>query len=297
LTEQHLDFTIVIPTHDRPAQLRKCLGALASLKDPDGGFEVIVVDDGSATGLDKVADPFRDRLNLTLHVQANAGPGAARNAGASLAKGEYLAFTDDDCAPMADWLTALKYRFESTPDAMVGGQTINALSGNLCSEASQLLVSYLYTHYNARDGGPQFFTSNNFAMLRRLFDEVGGFDTSFVGAAGEDREYCDRWRHLGHPMVYAPEAQVSHYHAMTLRKFWRQHLYYGRGAFRFHKIRSERKQEPIRVEPMSFYLNLLCYPLFNSAFYRSPFLALLIVLSQVANTAGFFLEKRHGARK
>jgi len=292
LTEQHLDFSIVIPTHDRPAQLRKCLEALAGLEDPGEGFEVIVVDDGSPTGLDEVAGPFGDRLNLTLHVQANAGPGAARNAGASLAKGEYLAFTDDDCAPMADWLTALKRRLESTPDAMVGGETINALSENLCSEASQLLISYLYTHYNASDGGPQFFTSNNFAMSRRLFDEVGGFETSFSRAAGEDREFCDRWRHLGHRMVYAPEAHVSHFHAMSLVKFWRQHLNYGRGAFRFHKMRSERKREPIRVEPMSFYLKLLGYPLFNSAFYRAPFLASLIVLSQVANTAGFFLEKR-----
>jgi GT2 family glycosyltransferase len=289
---QDIEFTIVIPTHNRPAALHQCLEALGGLDDPGAGFEVIVVDDGSPTGLDAVVDPYRDRLNLTLRVQANAGPGAARNLGASLAKGEYLAFTDDDCAPKADWLAALKRHFASRPDAMIGGETINALTGNLCSEASQLLVSYLYTHYNASDGGPQFFTSNNFAMSRRLFEEVGGFNADFERAAGEDREFCDRWRHLGHPMVYAPEAQVLHFHAMSVGQFWRQHLNYGRGAYRFHKMRAARKREPIRVEPMSFYFKLLVHPLFNSAFYRAPFLALLIVLSQVANTAGFFLEKR-----
>jgi glycosyltransferase involved in cell wall biosynthesis len=42
----------------------------------------------------------------------------------------------------------------------------------------------------------QFYTSNNMAMDRDIFDTVGGFDSNFPGLFGEDREFCDRWRFL-----------------------------------------------------------------------------------------------------
>ena len=65
---------------------------------------MIVVDDGGPTPLDPVVAPFRTQVSLTLIRQRNAGPSAARNAGAERASGEYLAFTDDDsCWILAGW--------------------------------------------------------------------------------------------------------------------------------------------------------------------------------------------------
>src|SRR5215472_12300918 len=50
---------------------------------------------------------------------------------------------------------------------------------------------------------------------------------------------------------------VGHASGLTFGSFWRQQFYYGRGAFAFHKIRAQRKQNGITLERPSFYLNLL----------------------------------------
>jgi hypothetical protein len=65
------------------------------------------------------------------------------------AKGQFLAFTDDDCRPAADWLQALAQRFATAPDHAVGGRTVNALTNNPYTTASQLIVDFVYAYYNA----------------------------------------------------------------------------------------------------------------------------------------------------
>lgn len=284
-------FSIVIPTYNRPERLQRCLQAISRLDYPRQKFELILVDDGSETPLDSVVAPFQDQFNLTLIRQVNAGPAAARNTGAKHAKGEFLAFTDDDCTPTPNWLTALETCFTAAPDSLVGGRTLNALPNNLYSTASQLLIDYLYAYYNRTVGQATFFASNNFAMPTQRFRTIGGFNTSFPLAAGEDREFCDRWLQYRYPMTYAPEVQISHAHHLTWRSFWRQHFNYGRGAFCFHQIRAQRIQTQIKVEPVTFYFNLLAYPFRQSHSQSALLLTLLLFLSQVANAAGFFRER------
>jgi GT2 family glycosyltransferase len=125
------------------------------------------------------------------------------------------------------------------------------------------------------------------------FLAVGGFDSSFPSAAGEDREFCDRWQGRGYRMIYAPQAIVYHHHHLTLRAFWRQHVRYGRAAYRFHALRASRNREPIRVEPLSFYWNLLRYPFQVSRRQWAMQLAALLTLSQVANATGFLWARAH----
>jgi GT2 family glycosyltransferase len=281
-------FSIVIPTYNRPQALSLCLQALSNLNYPRDRFEVIVVDDGSAETLQPIIRPFLESLSLRLLRQENSGPAKARNAGAAVARGEFIAFTDDDCAPAVHWLTVLAQRLRETPNALVGGKTVNSLATNLYASAHQTLIDYLYLHYNKNPRHAKFFTSNNMALSRMQFQQVGCFDTTFPLAAGEDREFCDRWLHQGHEMCYAADAVVYHAHAMTLCGFWRQHFNYGQGAFLFHHLRSQRGIGQIKVESPSFYLNLLLYPL------RQPIvgnqrvlMTLLFCLSQCANTVGF----------
>ena len=230
--------SIVIPTHRRPAQLAACLTSLGTLDYPRDRFEVIVVDDGGNMSPDSVA-PFRPRLDVTLLNQAHSGPAAARNHGARRAKGELVAFTDDDCVVDPRWVRALAARFDGSGNA-IGGRTLNALPHNVYSTASQILIDYLYGYYNPVAEDAVFFASNNLAVSRREFLAIGGFDESFGRAAGEDRELCDRWRGLGHGMIYAADALVHHGHELTLRRFCRQHFNYGRAAVHFHRARTRR---------------------------------------------------------
>ena len=297
LTQKLPFFSVIVPTYNRPDKLRNCLNALTKLEYPIDRFEVVIVDDGSSESVEPVADLFRQRFSLFLDKQPNAGPAAARNRGASHSKGEYLVYTDDDCTPDSKWLLAFAKRFASFPDHLIGGLMINLISENVYSEASQQLISYLYDYYNGGLGRNPFFASSNLALPARLFHEVGGFNTNFPLAAGEDREFCDRWLFHGHQMTYAPEAVAFHSHALTFRRFCRQHYNYGRGAFRFHQIHAQRNAKHIELEPFSFYYNLLRYPFSKAKTIPAMMLALLMVLSQAANAAGFFFEKLSPSRE
>ena len=283
-------FSIIIPTYNRLERLANCLGAIALLDYPQDRFEVIVVDDGSDTPLDSVIEPFKNQIDVKLLRQENAGPAAARNAGAMVAKGEYLAFTDDDCQPTSDWLTQFANGFMDAPQAMFGGKTVNALDNNLFSAASQKLIDYLYEYYNPAKGKDAFFASNNIAMPVGNFRALNGFDVSFPLAAAEDRDFCDR-SNQQYPMLYMPEAKVNHYHNLNLATFWKQHFGYGRGAFCFHQLRSKRAAKELEVEPLSFYFDLLAYPFERTSQQPKMIISGLFFLSQVANVAGFFWER------
>jgi GT2 family glycosyltransferase len=282
-------FSVVVPTYDRPRPLAECLVALAGLDYPRDRLEVVVADDGSPEPPEGVVAGFSDRLDLRLLRLPHGGPARARNAGAEAARGEYLAFTDDDCAPAADWLSRLADRFAKAPGHAIGGRTLNRLDRNPYATASQVLIDYLYSYFTPRRG--LFFTSNNLAVPASLFRAVGGFDETFPLAAGEDREFCARWSHLGHPLLYAHEAIVHHAHTLDFRRFWHQHFNYGRGAWYFRRQVARRERDPVRLEPLTFYTELLLYPIKRSGCRRSLRLALLLAISQLANALGFFFER------
>ena len=291
MEEKQPFFSIIIPTYGRPSQLAACLQSITRLHYPGHSFEVIVVDDDSKMPPEAVVASFQDQLNVTLLKQIHSGPAAARNTGAARAKGEFLTFIDDDCAPASNWLQTLAARFAKSPNSAIGGRTINALPNNLYSTASQMLIDYLYTYYNADHNQGRFFTSNNLAMPIVKFNMLGGFDTGIPRAGGEDRDLCDRWLHHGYQMIYAPEVLVYHAHALTLDTFWRQHFNYGRGAFYFHQAHARRGQERIKVEPLPFYLNLLRYPFSQARGLQALLLAVLLGVSQMANAIGFLWER------
>ena len=284
--------SVIIPTYERAGQLSVCLEAVAAQDYARECFEVLVVDDGSVSfpvdGLEK----FGDQLNLRLLKQRHAGPAAARNYGAINAKGAFLAFTDDDCAPDRGWLRNLATRFTSFPDCVLGGRTINELVDNPYSIVSQLLVDYLYTRWNADRA--TFFASNNLGLPAKLFHAVGGFDVGWTRAAGEDRDLCDRLLARGCQFLYVPDALVRHAHPLRLRTFFQQHFNYGRGAYRLHQRRARREARDIRVEPLAFYLTMLGYPFYRTQYQKAVSLAVLMGIAQLANAIGFWWERSNG---
>ena len=184
-------FSVIVPTHSRSSALERCLRALSSLEYPRPAYEVIVVDDGSEPVHGRVVEILCRDAGVSLLRQTNAGPAAARNAGAAVANGRYLAFIDDDCEAAADWLTRLATSGALATEAAVGGQTVNATPDNLYSSANQALIDYLYRYYG--DGASdsergRFFATNNFAVPRETFSALGGFDESaaarLTGPAG-----------------------------------------------------------------------------------------------------------------
>jgi GT2 family glycosyltransferase len=277
--------SVVVPTADRPAQLAGCLGALGRLDHPR--YEVLVIDDGGAADLAALCAAAGARLVR----RERGGPGAARNTGAQAADGDVLAFTDDDCRPDAGWLRELLAA--ASGGAAVGGRTVNALTGNPYAAASQHVQDLVYAHYNRDPDDARFLASNNLAVPRADFLALGGFDADAFPFASEDRDLCDRWRASGRTLRYAERALVRHAHDLDLRSFLGQHVAYGRGAARYHAARATRGTGRLRDET-SFHLDAA---LWQRTFGLRPVrratqMAALLALWQVANAAGYGLERR-----
>jgi GT2 family glycosyltransferase len=280
-------FSIVIPTYNRPAPLWQCLAALRRQEYPADRVEVIVVDDGSTCAVDAVVDAFPQ---VRLIRQANAGPAAARNTGARAATHAFLAFTDDDCAPRPHWLSEMAASLRADPTVLVGGCVHNALPSNACATASQLILDVVNDHFNRDHQRASFFPSDNMAMSRQQFLELGGFDESF--RCSEDRDLCDRWTMRGWRLVFNPAAGVDHAHEMGLLGFWRQHFGYGRGAWQFHRARARRGSGPFTVEG-GFYSRCFREPFRRLPLRRALPVASLMFLWQFANTAGLCRQALH----
>lgn len=245
--------------------------------------------------MEPIIASFRGSMDVRFLSQSNAGPGAARNFGASIARGEFLAFTDDDCAPDPTWLAQFAPRLLAEPACGYGGRTVNSLGQNRFASASQLLIDYLYDYFNGPDGRVPLYASNNLVLPRSAFRSLEGFNATFWGAGGEDRELCDRWVRAGYELRYEPGAVVYHAHDLDLRGFVRQHFNYGRAALRFHKVRHRQGGGRFNLEPLAFYHDLVLYPFARRTEGRLA-MAALLVLAQAANAAGFLHERVRDGR-
>jgi glycosyltransferase involved in cell wall biosynthesis len=292
MTRNGPDYSIIIPTYQRRGQLTRCLAAIEKLEFPRERFELLVVDDGSPAPPDDVVRALDGSVHSRLVRARHRGPAAARNTGARLARGRYLVFTDDDCAPHRDWLSAIdRWISTSATPLILGGHTVNVLADDVYAIASQGIVDFLYEYYGRRPAERGFFTTNNLAVPRAEFMAMGGFDEGFRLAAAEDRDLCERWRRAGRDLQFAPDVVVDHAHALTFARFNRQHFNYGRGAFDLHRSRARRGQGALTIEPVRFYSELITYPLRQSGGWRGVELATLHFWSQVAYAAGYFFER------
>lgn len=281
--------SVVIPTRNRPQAVESCLHALAAQTLPWGSFEVIVVDDGSEVPLS--LDPSRWAANFDLKLlrQQNTGPAGARNRGVAEARGEFLAFTDDDCLPTPTWLEKLVAALREHPEALVGGSTFNGLKSDILAETSQFILEMVYEYFNSDPRNAYFFASNNIAVMRDNYISSGGFDAEFDSPAAEDREFCDRWRILPKPLIWNQSAIVEHRHAQNIFEFFRLYFNYGQGAYLYNAKRKARRSGTM-AEDMNFHRRL---PML--AFKKTSHYALLprvkilssLVLWHLANASGF----------
>jgi GT2 family glycosyltransferase len=215
--------------------LAECLESIARSDYPRDLLDVVIVDDGDADDSRPASAVLgvRDRLDVSLRQTSGRGPAAARNFGASEARGTILLFTDDDCRVDSRWLRSLSESIRNAPTTAAGGRILNRLGDNRWSTASQRVIDLVYAYYNADPGQATFLASNNLAVHADAFSELGGFDERFRTA--EDRDFCRRWLAAGHELIYVPSAVVEHAHRLTGQDFVLQQFAYGRGAFHFHR--------------------------------------------------------------
>jgi glycosyltransferase involved in cell wall biosynthesis len=266
--------SVVVPTRGRPAALLDCVNALRGQEHPDGGFEIVIVDDGD--GVPALTEEVR------VVAGEGTGPAAARNRGIDAARGEIIAFTDDDCRPSSRWLRELDAELRRGRAAGVAGSTVNGVAQDVFAAASQLVLDATHEHFS-RGGEPRFAASCNLAVLAADIRALGGFDRSFRYA--EDRDLCARWLASGRRLAWAPGAKVVHCRDMNLARFLRQHFAYGRGAYAVHR----RAGSGILPRPQPSFVLALARQVRRAPRGRLR-LAALCALSQVAYAAGYVIE-------
>ncbi|MBX6312689.1 MAG: glycosyltransferase [Isosphaeraceae bacterium] len=193
--------SVVIPTYQRPRLLDRCLAAIAAQDFDPAAHEVIVVDDAASAAtrrqVEGSAPWFRADLRY-LPVNGRHGPAAARNIGWRAARGEIIAFTDDDCIPEPGWLRTGLATF-GPGVAAVAGRTIVPLP----EEPTD------YERNAARLEVAEFITANCFCR-REALERVGGFDERFAVAWREDSDLYFSLLERGDRIVRAPGAVVLH---------------------------------------------------------------------------------------
>jgi len=189
--------SVIIPTYQRNDLLARCLNELVPGRQTlDGGeYEVIITDDGRRATAEAM---IRERYPWARWTKGpGRGPAANRNHGMRQARGEWIAFTDDDCVPCAGWLKAFA-------DARQPG--VEIYEGKTTCEAG-LLRFAVDAPINLAGGA---LYSCNLMIAKHLYEQVGGLDEAFPHADMEDTDFRDRLLRAGHRYRFVPEAVVDH---------------------------------------------------------------------------------------
>lgn len=160
--------SVVVATYNAKKLLKDALNALLNEDFDKNKYEIIVVDDGSKDGTDVFMKDFvKDKLNIHYIRQTNKGVAGARNTGIKLAKGEVVAFTDQDCLADKNWLKEIVKSFED--------KEIVGICGKVISEPKKINP---FAHY-VIDESATGFISCNAAYKKWVLDKLNGFDTVF----------------------------------------------------------------------------------------------------------------------
>ncbi len=170
------------------------------------------------------------------------GPAEKRDLAIKYARGEILAFLDDDAFPRRDWLNKAVRHFEEVSVAAVGGPAITPENDSTLQKASGAVfasrfgggnLTYRYIPEKLREVDD--YPSVNLFVRKDIFEAVGGFDSQFW--PGEDTKLClDITKKLGMKIIYDPEVVVWHHRRALFLPHMKQVLSYAihRGYFVKH---------------------------------------------------------------
>jgi glycosyltransferase involved in cell wall biosynthesis len=200
--------SVIVPVHRPTAAFRNCVQKVLALGG--GRHELVVVSDRPIDGL-----PDGVKLVVT-GSSTDTSPAEKRDAAWGVARGEILAFIDDDAFPSGDWLNRALARFEDPEIAAVGGPGLTPPDSRFRERTGGAFYESYFgsAHLRARfrpvggvrpvDDWPAF----NFFVRREALAAVGGWQSSFYG--GEDTKLCLALRDAGFRIVYDPDVLVYH---------------------------------------------------------------------------------------
>ncbi len=232
--------SVVVCTREHPDVLERQLNSIALLDYPN--FETIVIDNAPKTdGTKNVCAkfPFVRRVH-----EPRPGLDYARNTGWQVARGEIVAYTDDDAVVDPRWLTALAANYIDPQVACVTGITFPL---ELETPAQEYFEKYggMQRGFYRRVykpgtwsaffplGSGRFGAGVNMSLRRGALERMGGFDPALdvgsLGRGGGDLDIMARCLREGGKLIYDPRAICFHQHRRTMRELRKQMFDYGWG--------------------------------------------------------------------
>lgn len=187
--------SIVICTQNRAEALKKyALNSILKLDYPN--YEVVVVDDTSKDKTQEILKEFKNKIkNLTIVKNQKAkGLCYARNLGVKYAKGEIIAFTDDDCIVNKNWLKELVKPYKNKEVMVVGGKIYIGNSNNTFNPSKEIFGC-------------------NMSFRKNIFDNFS-FDTNVYFNKCNSRDEAEliyRLKNKNLKVIYADRAIVKHF--------------------------------------------------------------------------------------
>jgi len=208
--------SVVIPTAGRPVAVARCLASLTAVAYPS--WDIQLVDQSDDTRTEAVAWRLAPRLpDLTYRHLAVCGAARARNWAMARARGELVAFLDDDCTVPADWLEQVWRAFRRHPDAALIFGAVAAAPHN---PMTHYIPAFAPQGERRLRGRLAFLSceamSASLAVRRAAIRGIGPVDEQTgAGArlAGEDRDYTYRALRAGQTVVETEAIRVTHHGA------------------------------------------------------------------------------------
>ncbi|HLD50853.1 hypothetical protein A3K34_03075 [candidate division WWE3 bacterium RIFOXYC1_FULL_40_10] len=254
-----IKYSIIIPVRYINDFLKRNIEELKQLDYKD--FEVIILPD------EPEEFDFENDPRFSVIPTGTSHPAGKRNLGSLYAKGEILAFIDDDAYPAKNWLSMAEQVFEETGTYALGGPAMTP--GDDCFKekmSGRVLESYLtsakfvYRHLPFPPRKINDFPTVNLFVKKDAFEKVGGFLQEFW--PGEDTKLClDLVKFFKQDFVYDPRPIVYHHRREMFKPHLKQISRYGRHRGQFARIFPETSRLPAFFVPSFFVLGLWMGPL------------------------------------
>ena len=233
----------VICTHNRAEYLRKALNSLVEQTLPEALYEIIVVDNASKDNTKKVIDEFSKVANLRYVKEPKLGLSYARNTGWRSAKGEYVAYLDDDAIASPGWLEKILEVFETIKPqpGCVGGKIEPMWEAPRPSWLSDAQLGDLaivdWSDKPVILNEKQWLAGANMSLPKKILGEINGFQVDFGRTGnklftGEDILLQRQLMGKGYHCFYHPDVLVRHHIPPSrLTKSWFMKRAYWQGVF------------------------------------------------------------------
>ena len=210
--------SVVIPTYNRSALLRNAVASVLA-QDTQTSFEIVIVDNNSQDDTASVARALVHQHPTKVHyvLETEQGNAHARNRGVQIARGDIIAFIDDDVAVDRNWLTTFTNALAERPEmSFVGGRVLPQWNGPAPSWLTPdhwsplALLDYGPNELIISGERPRGLLTANIAFRRQVFSEVGQFSPhlqrvkNMIGSM-EDTEFLLRVCRSGKRGLYLPQ--------------------------------------------------------------------------------------------